>query len=153
MSRKLEKNFVKKMLKFFCCWNLDKHSITFRNYTVNYCKNLEEVPRFLTLEKPKNRQQFSKNLKITQVKLLKFVNLKKWKLFRWQIENFSVTYYQTRKDVFWTLRLGKPENVNNEKQMPIKLKKNARFVKKMLKFVLLKLKPFHHHQKLCSNLL
>ena len=47
--------------------------------------------------------------------------------------NFSVTYYQTRKEVFWTLRLGKPENVNNEKQMPIKLKKNARFVKKNAK--------------------
>ena len=43
------------------------------------------------------------------------------------IKNFSLTYYQTRKEVFWAPASG---NVNNEKNYQTKLKKNCTFCQK-----------------------
>ena len=57
MSKKIEKKS-----KIRAVENLEEHSITIRNYTVTYCQTIEEVPRLLRLDKPKNRQKFSKNL-------------------------------------------------------------------------------------------
>ena len=65
-------------------------------------------------------------------KILKFATLKN-KAIPWQKN--SVTYYPTLKDVKgWPLRLERRKKRKNLQ----KLKKFARFVKKMLKFVMLK---------------
>ena len=67
-----------------CGWNLEKHSITIKNYTPSYFQTLEEVPRPLRPEKPKNWQKFSKKtwkkVQVFKKKLLKFVIFKNWKL-------------------------------------------------------------------------
>ena len=57
---------------------LKKNSITSRNYTVTYHQNLEGAPWLLSLDKPKNRQKFSKTLKkFFFKKLQKFAKLKR----------------------------------------------------------------------------
>ena len=58
---------------------LKKNCITSRNYTVTYHQNLEEAPWLLRMDKPKNRQKFSKTLKNFESffkKLQKFAKLK-----------------------------------------------------------------------------
>ena len=100
---------------------VEKHSILFRKYTVTYYKTLEDVLWLLMLEKPKNRQKLLKNVKKMKVLLknsLKFVILKNWKLFIAK-KTFSVSNYQTFKDVFEPKLLEKNEN---EKEMSKKLK-------------------------------
>ena len=42
---------------------LKKNSITIRNYTVIYCRTLEEIPWLLRLRKPKNPTNFPKTWK------------------------------------------------------------------------------------------
>ena len=55
--------FSKKNAKIRDVKILKKNSITSRNNTVTYHQTLEEAPWFLMLDKPKNRQKFSKTLK------------------------------------------------------------------------------------------
>ena len=92
------------------CWNLEEHSITFRNYTVTYCQTVEEVPWIVRPVKPKTDKNFRKTRKKCKFyqKIAKFCHIKKLKAIPWQ-KYFSVTYYQTLKDVFWPLRLERRE--------------------------------------------
>ena len=67
--------FSKKMLKFVVKI-LKKNSITSRKNTVTYHKTLEEATWLLRLDKPENRQKFSKTLKKSFSKNLK--NSQSW---------------------------------------------------------------------------
>ena len=56
--------------------NLEKYSITLKNYAVTYYQMLQEVPWLLRLEeKPKNDKN-EKNCNFDKKKLLKFVILR-----------------------------------------------------------------------------
>ena len=86
-----------------------KKSITSKNFTVTFYETLEEAPWLLKLDKPKNRQNFSKPWK----NLLVFPQ-KKCKTSRcWNhsitTKNCAVTYYQTIEWVPWHLGLIKLE--------------------------------------------
>ena len=50
---KIAKYFSKKMLKFVKSYNLQKHSIASRKYTITYYQTRDEVPWPLNLDKPK----------------------------------------------------------------------------------------------------
>ena len=63
LCQKLKKNSSKKFCKNAENCDVEKHSITFRNYTETYCQTQEKVPWLLRLAKPKKRRKFSKNLK------------------------------------------------------------------------------------------
>ena len=73
MKKKMQ-NLLKKCLNSWCS-NPEKYSNTMRNYIETYCQTLEEVHRLLRLEKPKNRQKFSKNFKKVLVLSKKSQNL------------------------------------------------------------------------------
>ena len=48
-------------------------------------------------------------MQVLSKKMAKICQIKKLKAIPWQIKNFSLTYYQTPKDVFWPLRLERRE--------------------------------------------
>ena len=64
MLKKIKKcYFFKKNARIRDVEILKKKFITSRNYTVTYHQALEEAPWLLRLDKPKNRQKFSKTFK------------------------------------------------------------------------------------------
>ena len=86
--------------------NLEKHSITSRDYTVNYYQTLAKPPRILWLKIPKKKNQklnkfnckfYQKNAKICYIKMLNTIP--------WPIKKLLINYYQTLKAVFWPLGL------------------------------------------------
>ena len=91
--------------------NLDKQSITFKKYTVTSCQTIEEVFPFLRLEKPKNDKNFQKTWKNASFikKIAKICHTKKIESYSMADKTFSVTYYQTLKDVFRSLHLDRSE--------------------------------------------
>ena len=116
------KNFLLKLLKVVILKS-GKNSTKSRRYTVTYYKTLEEVPWLLRLKKPKKWHKFSKNCKICQ-KIAKTGDNRKLKTITWTLKFFSVSYYQTLKEICdpW-------ENLRNDNKSKKKLKKITSLLK------------------------
>ena len=109
-----------------------------KNYSVTYFQTLEEAPWLLRLKKSKKTtKNFKKKLEKKQVlskKLLKFVTLKSWKTIPWPIKHcqqLTINPLSMYSGPWVWKDLKKGENCQ-------KIWKIARFVEKLLKFVMLK---------------
>ena len=96
--------------------NLEKHSVTLRNYAVTYYQNLEKVPWLFRLQKPKNDnklQNLKKNASLILKNYLKF-DIKKLKTTPCPINKFQkiIIKHLKRFSGSWVWK-----NLNSEKQM------------------------------------